>query len=167
MDNIIEKKIVPLIAQCINSSESDLALESLKAAKALVYYAPLADLTEVLNSALQHKSKDVAYLSLDVMRQIREAENKVKSLNPAEYKKILSDAITPFLVTCFKSSSDNIVLDAMNATAALSNDAEINDTLFNPVEQMMVHKNKQVAYLALDIIRSMNAGKEIHVFERT
>lgn len=167
MDNFIEKNVVPLLAQCIDSSESDLALESLKAAKALVYCSPLADLTQVLNGALQHKNKDVAYFSLDVLRQIHEAENKVKSPNPVEYKKILIDSIIPFLVTCFKSSSDDIVLDAMNATSELSNDAEIKEILFNPVEQMMVHKNKQIAYLALDMIRSMNIEKEIHVFERT
>ena len=165
MDNVIEKNVVPLLAQCINSSESEIALESLKAAKALVYYSPLRDLTQVLNNALQHKSKDVAYVSLDVLRQIHEAEDKVKSLAPGEYKKILIDAVIPFLVTCFKSGSDDIVLNAMNTTSALSNEAEISEILFNPVEQMMLHKNKQIAYLALDIIRSMNIGREIHAFE--
>jgi len=165
MENVIEKNVVPLLAQCINSSESELALESLKAAKALVYYSPLRDLTQVLNNALQHKSKDVAYVSLDVLRLINEAEDKVKSLAPGEYKKILIDAVIPFLVTCFKSSSDDLVLNAMNTTSALSNEAEISEILFNPVEQMMLHKNKQIAYLALDIIRSMNIGREIHAFE--
>lgn len=165
MDNVIEKNIVPLLAQCINSSETELALESLKAAKALVYYSPLPDLTQVLNNALQHKSKDVAYVSLDVLRLIRETEGKVKSLAPGEYKKILIDAVLPFLVTCFKSGSDDVVLNAANATSALSTDAEIGEILFSPVEQMMLHKNKQIAYLALDIIRSMNIGREIHAFE--
>ncbi len=165
MDNVIEKNVVPLLAQCINSSQNELALESLKAAKSLVYYSPLRDLTQVLNNALQHKSKDVAYVSLDVLRLIHEAEDKVKSLAPGEYKKILIDAVIPFLVTCFKSGSDDIVLNAMNASSALSNDAEISEILFNPVEQMMLHKNKQIAYLALDIIRSMNIGREIHAFE--
>ncbi len=165
MDNAVEKNLVPLLAQCINSSETELALESLKAVKALVYYSPLPDLTGVLNNALQHKSKDVAYFSLDVLRLINEAEGKVKSLTPGEYKKILIDAVIPFLVTCFKSGSDDIVLNALNATGALSNDAEISGIVFNPVEQMMLHKNKQIAYLALDIIRSMNIGREIHAFE--
>lgn len=168
MDNFIEKKLLPILAKCINSLESELALESLKAAKALVYYSPLADLTPVLNSALQHKNKDVAYFSLDVLRQMHEAENTVKSLNPVEYKKILIDAVIPFLVTCFKSGSDDIILDAMNASRELSNDSEIKEMLFNPIEQMLADKNKQIAYLALDIIRNMNiVGKEIHVFERT
>jgi hypothetical protein len=165
MENVIEKNVVPLLAHCINSSDSELALESLKAAKALVYYSPLSDLTPVLNNALQHKSKDVAYVSLDVLRLIREAEDKVKPLAPGEYRKILVDAVIPFLVTCFKSGSDDIVLTAMNATSALSNEAENSEMLFNPVEQMMLHKNKQIAYLALDIIRSMNIGREIHAFE--
>ncbi len=165
MDNFIEKNLVPLLSQCINSSENELALEALKAAKAFVYYNPMADLIQVLNNALQHKNKDVAYFSLDVLRLMRETENKVKTLTPVEYKKILIDAIVPFLATCFKSGSDDIVLNAMNAASALSNDAEINENLFNPVEQMMLHKNKQIAYLALDIIRSMNIVKEIHVFE--
>jgi hypothetical protein len=165
MDSFIEKHLVPLLAQGINSSENELAIESLKAAKALVYYTPLADLTQVLNNALQHKNKDVAYVSLDILRLIRETENNVKPLTPVEYKKILTDAVIPFMVTCFKSSSDDIVLNAMNATSVLSNEAEVNEILFNHVEQMMLHKNKQIAYLALDIIRNMNVGKEIHAFE--
>ncbi len=165
MDNFIEKNLVPLIAQCINSSQNELALESLKAAKAIVYYTPLADLTPVLNNALQHKNKDVAYGSLDLLRLIHETDNKLKPLTPIEYKKILIDAVIPFLVTCLKSSSDEIALNALNATGVLSNNVEVNEFLFNPVEQMMLHKNKQIAYLALDIIRSMNLGKEIHVFE--
>ena len=165
MDSFIEKNIVPLLAQGINSSQNELAIESLKAAKALVYYTPLADLTQVLNNALQHKNKDVAYVSLDILRLIHETENKVKPLTPGEYKKILTDAVIPFMVTCFKSSSDDIALNAMNATSVLSNEAEVNEILFNPVEQMMLHKNKQIAYLALDIIRSMNIGSEIHAFE--
>lgn len=165
MDNFIEKNIVPLLAQCINSSHNELAIEALKAAKAIVYYTPLADLAQVLNNTLQHKNKDVAYTSLDILRLIHETENKVKPLTPGEYKKILTDAVIPFLVTCFKSSSDEIALNALNATSVLSNNAEVKENLFNPVEQMMIHKNKQIAYLALDIIRNMNLGKEIHVFE--
>jgi hypothetical protein len=165
MENIIEKNLIPLFSSCVNCSESELALESLKAAKALVNYSPLADLTQVLNGALQHKSKDVAYLSLDVLRLIHETEGKVKPLNPVEYKKILIDAVVPFLVACFRSSSDDIILSAMSAANVLSDDAEIKVNLFNPIEKMMLHKNKQIAYLALDIIRSMNIGKEIHVFE--
>ena len=49
----------------------------------------------VLNNALQHKSKDAAYVSLDVLRLIREAEDKVKRLAPGEYRKILIDAVNP------------------------------------------------------------------------
>ncbi len=165
MDNFIGKNLIPLFSQCINSSESELALDALKAAKALVYYSPLGDLTQVLNNALQHKNKDVAYLSLDVLRLIHEAEGKAKSLTPSEYKKILKDAVVPFLVTCFRSSSDDIVLNAMDAANILSGEAEIKEILFNPIEKMMLHKNKQIAYLALDIIRGMSTGKEIHVFE--
>ncbi len=165
MENFIEKNLVPLLSQCINSSQSELALDSLKAAKAFVYYSPMADLTQVLNNALHHKSKDVAYLSLDVLRQMNEMEGKVKPLTPIEYKKILIDAITPFLVTCLRSSSDDIVLNALNATSEISSDAEIKAHLFNHVEKMMLHKNKQIAYHALDIVRGMNIGKEIHVFE--
>jgi len=165
MDSFIEKNVVPLLAQGINSSQNELAIESLKAAKAFVYYTPLDDLTQVLNSALQHKNKDVAYASLDILRLIHETENRVKSLTPGEYKKILIDAVIPFLVTCFNSSSDDIALNAMNATSVLSNEAEVNEILFNPVEHMMLHKNKQIAYLALDIIRSMDIGREIHAFE--
>ncbi len=165
MENIIEKNLIPLFSSCVNSSESELALDSLKAAKALVYYSPMADLTKVLNGALQHKSKDVAYLSLDVLRLINETEGKVKPFTPGEYRKILKDAVIPFLVTCFRSNSDPIILSAMNVANELSDDAEIKVNLFNPVEKMMLHKNKQIAYLALDIIRSMNIGKEIHVFE--
>ncbi|MFZ2412189.1 MAG: hypothetical protein WAW23_11505 [Candidatus Methanoperedens sp.] len=165
MDNFIEKNLVSLIAQGINSSQNELALEALKAAKAIVYYTPLAELTQVLNNALQHKNRDVAFVSLDILRLIHETENKVKPITPLEYKKILIDAAIPFLVTCLKSSSDEIALSALNAAGVLSNNAEVNEYLFNPVEQMMLHKNKQIAYLALDIIRSMNLGKEIHAFE--
>ncbi len=166
MENFIEKNLVPLLAQCINSSESELALESLKAAKALIYYSPMAELTQVLNDALQHKNKDVAYLSLDLLRLKHETEGKAKLLSSGEYKKILMDAINPFLVTCFKSSSDDIVLNAMNVANVLSKDAEVKEILFNPMEKMMLHKNKQIAYLALDIIRNMNVGKEIRIFEK-
>ncbi|MCZ7401263.1 MAG: hypothetical protein O8C61_03485 [Candidatus Methanoperedens sp.] len=167
MEDIIEKNLTPLISQCINSSENELALDSLKAAKALVYYSPMSDLTQVLNSALQHKSKEVAYLSLDVLRLMHETEGKVKPLTPGEYKKILIDAVIPFLVTCFRSGSDDLIINSMSAANVLSDDAEIKTILFNPIEKMMLHKNKQIAYLALDIIRSMNMGKEIHVFEGT
>ncbi len=165
MENFIEKNLIKLLSQCINSSESELALDSLKAAKALVYYSPLAELTQVLNNALQHKNKDVAYLSLDVLRLMHETEGKAKPLTPGEYKKILTDAVVPVLVTCFRSGSDDIVLNAMNAANVLSGDAELKGILFNPIEKMMLHKNKQIAYLALDIIRGMDIGKEIHVFE--
>ncbi|MDP2840801.1 MAG: hypothetical protein Q8O17_00815 [Candidatus Methanoperedens sp.] len=166
MENFIEKNLIPLFSRCINSSETELALGSLNAAKALVYYSPLADLTQVLNSALQHKSKDVAYISLDVLRQMQETEGKAKLLTQGEYKKILMDAVVPFLVTCIRSSSDEIVLNAMNAVSMVSNDPEIREILFNPMEKMMLHKNKQIAYLALDIIRNMNIGKEIRIFEK-
>ncbi len=166
MENFIEKNLVPLLSRSINSSENELALDSLKAAKALVYYSPMAELTPVLNNALHHKTKDVAYLSLDVLRMIHETEGKVKLLSSGEYKKILSDTIIPFLVTCLESRSDDIVLNAMNAASLVSNDPEIKGVLFNPMEKMMLHKNKQIAYLALDIIRNMNIGKDIHIFER-
>ncbi len=166
MENFIEKNLVPLLAQGINSLESELALGSLKAAKALVYYNPLTDLTQVLNNALQHKNKDIAYLSLDLLRLKHETEGKAKLLSSGESKKILMDAITPFLVTCLRSSSDEIVLNAMNAVSMVSNDPEIREFLFNPMEKMMLHKNKQIAYLALDIIRNMNIGKEIRIFEK-
>jgi len=165
MENFIEKNLVKLLSQCINSSDCDLAVDSLKAAKALVYYSPLADLTNVLNNALQHKNKDVAYLSLDVLRLMHETEGKEKPLIPGEYKKILTDVAVPLLITCFRSGSDDIVLSAMNAANVLSDDAQIKGILFDPMEKMMLHKNKQVAYLALDILRGMDIGKEIHVFE--
>lgn len=167
MDNFIEKNLVPLFSRCINSSESELALGALKAAEAIVYYSPLGDIIQVLNNALKHKSKDVAYLSLDVLRLIHETEGKARPLTPDEYKKILLDAVLPFMVTCFRSGSDDIVLGAMNATNILSGegDVEIKGVLFNPVEKLMLHKNKQVAHLALDIIRNMDIGKEIHAFE--
>ncbi|MDP2840799.1 MAG: hypothetical protein Q8O17_00805 [Candidatus Methanoperedens sp.] len=166
MENFIEKNLIPLLSRCINSSESELALESLKAAKALVYYNPLTDLTQVLNNALQHKNKDVAYLSLDLLRLKHETEGKAKLLSSGESKKILMDPVIPFLVTCLRSSSDDIVLNTMNAVSMVSNDPEIREILFNPMEKMMLHKNKQIAYLALDIIRNMNIGKEIHIFEK-
>ncbi|MCZ7400948.1 MAG: hypothetical protein O8C61_01860 [Candidatus Methanoperedens sp.] len=165
MENFVEKNLIPLFSRCIKSSESELVLDSLKAAKGLVYYSPLTELTNDLNSALQHKNRDVAYLSLDVLRLMHETEGKTKPLNPSEYNKILTDAAIPFLVNCFKSGSDDIVLNAMNAANVLSDDAQIKVILFNPIEKMMLHKNKQVAYLALDIIRGMDIGKEIHVFE--
>jgi len=165
MENFIEKNLIKLLSQCINSSESDLALDSLKAAKALVYYSPLPELTNALNNALQHKNRDVAYLSLDVLRLMHETEGKAKPLTPGEYKKILTDAAIPFLVTCFRSGSDEIVQNSMNAANVLSEDVQIKEILFNPIEKMMLHKNKQIAYLALDIIRGMDIGKEIHVFE--
>lgn len=165
MENFIEKNLIPLFSRCINSSESELALDSLKAAKALVNYSPMAELPKVLNYALQHKNKDVAYLSLDVLRLMHETDGKVKPLTPGEYKKILTDSIIPVLVACFRSGSDDIVQNAMNAANVLSGDAELKGILFNPIEKMMLHKNKQIAYLALDIIRGMDIGKEIHVFE--
>ncbi|MFA4957061.1 MAG: hypothetical protein WC556_08845 [Candidatus Methanoperedens sp.] len=165
MENFIEKNLIPLFSRCLNSSESELALDSLKAAKALVNYSPMAELPKVLNYALQHKNKDVAYLSLDILRLMHETDGKVKPLTPGEYKKILTDSIIPVLVACFRSSSDDIVQNAMNAANVLSGDAELKGILFNPIEQMMLHKNKQIAYLALDIIRGMDIGKEIHVFE--
>ncbi|VVB96363.1 Uncharacterised protein [uncultured archaeon] len=167
MEDFIEKNLIPLFSECINSSETELALDSLKAAKALVYYSSLADLTQVLNSALQHKSKDVAHLSLDVLRMMHETEGKVKPLSPGEYKKILIDAVIPFLVTCFRSGSDDTILSALSATKVLSEDAEIKEILFNPVEKMILHKNQQISYLALDIIRDVYIGKEIHLFEGT
>jgi hypothetical protein len=166
MENFIEKILIPLLSRCINSSESELALGSLKAAKALVYYNPLTELTQVLNNALQHKNKDVAYLSLDLLRLKHETEGKAKLLSSGESKKILMDTVIPFFVTCLMSSSDDIVLNAMNAVSMVPNDPDIREILFNPMEKMMLHKNKQIAYLALDIIRNMNLGKEVHVFER-
>ncbi|MDO9098191.1 MAG: hypothetical protein Q7U60_08720 [Candidatus Methanoperedens sp.] len=167
MENFIEKNLIPLLSRCINSSETELALGSLKAAKALVYYSPLSDLTTVLNNALQHKSKDVAYLSLDVLRLMRETDGKAKPLTPGEYKKILMNEVIPFLVTCFRSGSDDIVLNALNAVNVLSTDAEIKGILFNPIEKMRSHKNQQIANLALDIIRDIYIGKEIYIFEGT
>jgi len=167
MEDFIEKNLIPLLSQCINSSETELALDSLKAAKALVYYSSLADLTQVLNSALQHKNKEVAHLSLDVLRSMHETEGKVKPLSRGEYKKILIDAVIPFLVTCFRSGSDDMILSALSAAKVLSEDAEIKAILFNPIEKMILHKNQQISYLALDIIRDMYIGKEIHLFEET
>lgn len=167
MEDFIEKNLTPLFSECINSSETELALDSLKATKALVYYSSLADLTRVLNSALQHKSKDVAHLSLDVLRMMHETEGKVKPLSPGKYKKILIDAVIPFLVTCFRSGSDDMILSALSAAKVLSEDAEIKGILFDPIEKMILHKNQQISYLALDIIRDMYIGKEIHLFEGT
>lgn len=163
MENFIEKHFIPLLSFCINSSENEIALEALKAAKALVHYYPMEDLTEALNSALQHKNQEVAYLSLDVLR-LKHADN-LRNLTPGEYKKTLIDVGIPFLSTCFMSISDDIVLKAMDAANALSRDSEMKGLLFDPLEKMLKHKNKQVAYLALDMIRGMNIGKEIHIFE--
>jgi len=94
MDNFIEKNLISLLSQTVNSSEIDLSLESLKAAKELATYYNIEDLTHALNNALKHKNKDVAYLSLDVLRLTYEAETKLKSITPGEYKykKIISDS---------------------------------------------------------------------------
>ncbi len=165
MENFIEKHFIPLLSFCINSSENEIALEALKAAKALVHYYPVDDLTQALNSALQHKNQEVAYLSLDVLRLKHETANNLRNLTPGEYKKTLIDVGIPFLSTCFMSVSDDIVLKAMDAANALSRDSEMKGLLFEPLEKMLKHRNKQVAYLALEIIRGMNIGKEIHIFE--
>lgn len=165
MENFIEKHFIRLLSVCINSSENEIALEALKAAKALVYYYPMDDLTQALNSALQHKNQEVAYLSLDVLRLKHETANNLRNLTPGEYKKILIDVGIPFLSTCFMSVSDDIALNAMDAANALSRDSEMKGLLFDPLEKMLKHKNKQAAYLALEIIRGMNIGKEIHIFE--
>lgn len=163
MDNFIEKQFIPLLSTYINSSDNELALEALKAARGIVNYYPADDLIQPLTSALQHKNRDVAYLALDVLRMKTDRE-KVTSLVPAEYKKLVLDVVIPFLLTCFKSLSDEVVLNAMNVINAIKKD-EIEEVLFDPMEKLLQHKNKQIAHLALDIIRGMGARKEIHVFE--
>jgi hypothetical protein len=165
MENFIEKHFIPLLSFCINSSEDEITLEALKAAKSLVHYYPMEDLTQVLNRALQHKSQEVAYLSLDVLRLKHEIANNLRNLTPGEYKKNLMDVGIPFLSACLMSISDDIVLKAIEAANALSKDSEIKDLLFEPLEKMLKHKNKQAAYRALEIIRGMGTGKEIHIFE--
>lgn len=164
MDNFIEKQFSPFLAAYINSSDNELALEALKAAKGLVNYYPLDDLIQPLTNALQHKNKDVAYLALDVLRMKPDRE-KVSSIAPAEYKKLVLETVIPFLFTCFESRSDEVALNAITVVNALNKDAELEEVLFNPLEKILQHKNKQIAHLALDIIRGMSARKEINIFE--
>jgi len=165
MDNFIEKKLNPLLSQGINSSEIELVLESLRAAKELVYFNPLDDLTQALDNALQHKNKDIAYFALEVLRIKSRAENNLRSVTPGEYKRLLTDVAIPFLLKCLKSGSDNIVLGAMNAANVLSKDEGCREILYPPVEYMMLHKNKQISHLALEIRRDMNITRDIHIFE--
>ncbi len=163
MDNFIEKQFIPLLGNYINSSDNELALEALKAARGIVNYYPVADLIQPLTNALQHKNKDVAYLALDVLR-MKTGGEKAASLVPAEYKKLVLDVVTPFLFTCLGSVSDEVVLNSMNVLNAIKKD-EIEEVLFDPMAKLLQHKNKQIAHLALDIIRGMGVRKEIHVFE--
>lgn len=162
MDNFIEKQFSPFLATYINSSDNELALEALKAAKGLVNYYPMDDLIQPLTNALQHKNKDVAYLALDVLRMKRE---KVGSIAPAEYKKLVLETVVPFLFTCFESRMVEVVLNAMTVVNSLNKDAELEEVLFDPLEKLLQHKNKQIAHLALDMIRGMSARKEITIFE--
>ncbi|MDD5473454.1 MAG: hypothetical protein PHU34_04815 [Candidatus Methanoperedens sp.] len=163
MDNFIEKQFIPLLGKYMNSSDNELALEALKAARGIVNYYPVDDLIQPLTNALQHKNKDVAYLALDVLR-MRTGGEKAVSLVSSEYKKLMSDVVTPFLFTCLESVSDDIVLNSMNAISGIKKD-EVEEVLFDPIAKLLQHKNKQIAHLALDIIRGMGVRKEIHVFE--
>lgn len=100
MEDFIEKHFIPLLYTCINSSDNELALEALKAAKTLVNYYPLDNLVQPLNNALLHKNKDVAELALEVLRTARSLE-KVSPIAPSEYKKLLLDVVIPFLFGYF------------------------------------------------------------------
>jgi len=100
MDDFIEKHFIPLLSTCINSSDDQLALDALKAANELVNYYSLDNLVQSLNNALLHKSKDVAYFALEVLRMKRSQES-ITSIAPSEYKKLLLDVVIPFLFTSF------------------------------------------------------------------
>lgn len=100
MDDFIKQHFIPLLSTSINSSDNELALEALRAAKALIDYYPLDDLVQSLDNALMNKNKDVAHLALDILRMKRSSDS-VSSIAPAEYKKLLLDIVLPFLFTSF------------------------------------------------------------------
>lgn len=160
MDNFIGKHFIPLLGTCINSSDSGLMLEALKVAKVLANYYPMDDLVQSLNNTLQHKNGDAAHLALEVIRA-KPTENV--AIAQSEYKKLLSDAAAPFLSTCFTSHLDDIVLNAMDVANALCKECEFEGALLNPLEKLLLHRNEQIAYLALDMIRGMDTGEDAQV----
>lgn len=157
MDNFIGKHFIPLLGTCINSSDSGLMLEALKAAKVLANYYPMDDLAQSLNNTMFHKNYDAARLALEVLR-MKPAESI--SIAQSEYKKLLSNVAVPFLSTCFASHLDDIVFNAMDAANALYKESKFKGALLNSLEKLLMHRNEQIAYLALDIIRGMGEGAQ-------
>lgn len=66
----------------------------------------------------------------------------------------------PILCTCINSSDNELVLDALKTAKALANYYPLDD-LLQCLNSTLLHKNEDVAYLALEVLRMRHSKESV------